>query len=294
MKPRYPIFIPSKERTHVRMTASYLERDGVPFSFVVEPHEEGAYREAFPGASVLTLPESGRGLVYSRNWIWDHAVGLGAERHWQLDDNIRGFRRLYKGQRIPCESGLALRVAEDFADRYENVGLAGLNYQMFVSGLAGTPPFGLNVHVYSCTLINHALGSMRYRGTYNEDVDLCLQVLASGEWTTVLLNAFMADKQRTMVVSGGQTDSAYRGDGRLTMARALERQWPGVVEVQRRFKRPQHVVRDNWRKFDTPLRRRADVDFEALAAKGAATYPIRLRAVRETKSARLRSLIDSD
>jgi len=266
------------------MTASYLARDEVPFFLVVEPHEVEAYVEAFPAATVLSLPESGRGLVYSRNWIKDHATASGAERHWQIDDNIRGFRRLYKGQRIPCDSGVALRVCEDFADRYENVALAGLNYQMFVTGLKGQPPFVTNVHVYSCTLILNALPN-RFRGFYNEDVDICLQVLTEG-WCTVLLNAFMADKQRTMVVSGGQTDEVYKGDGRLKMARALERVWPGLVTVDRRFKRPQHVVKDNWRCFRTALVPKGEID------RAPNDYGLKLRAKRNVKSETVRRLLE--
>jgi hypothetical protein len=64
-------------------------------------------------------------------------------------DNIIEFRRLYRGRRIPCHAGVALRVCEDFSDRFENVAVSGLNYQMFVP--AETPvPFYVNVHVYSC------------------------------------------------------------------------------------------------------------------------------------------------
>jgi hypothetical protein len=35
--------------------------------------------------------------------------------------------------------------------------------------------------------------------------------------------------------------------------------WPGVVTVDRRFKRPQHVIRYAWRHFDTPLILRPDL-----------------------------------
>ncbi len=65
------------------------------------------------------------------------------------------------------------------------------------------------------------------------------------------VNAFLIEKMGTMSMKGGNTDQLYKGDGRLAMARALERVWPGVVSVKRRFKRPQHVI--NWRKFDTKL-----------------------------------------
>jgi hypothetical protein len=45
------------------------------------------------------------------------------------------------------------------------------------------------------------------------------------------------------------------------MARSLERMWPGVVTVKRRFDRPQHTIKNNWTYFDTPLVRKKDVDW---------------------------------
>jgi hypothetical protein len=271
------------------MTATCFLQAGVPFHLVVEPQEVEDYRRAYPGASVLALPESGRGLVYSRNWIHDHAIASGAERHWQIDDNILGFWRRWKARKIRCHAGLALSACETFTERYSNVGLSGLNYYMFAVNKAKQPPFVRNVHVYSCTLVNHAM-PYRYRGFYNEDVDLCLQVL-SGGWCTILLNAFLAWKSTTMQVSGGQTDSVYRGDGRLKMARALERAWPGVVSTQRRFQRPQHVVKGSWRGFDTPLLLKPEVDLSALPAVDEMGMTLVQR--KEVKSESIRALVEA-
>jgi hypothetical protein len=99
----------------------------------------------------------------------------------------------------------------------------------------------------------------RWRGRYNEDTDLCLQVLAD-KWCTVLFNAFSIQKMRTMTMKGGNSDQLYDGDGRLKMARSLERVWPGVVTTDRRYGRPQHVIANAWKNFDTPLIPRADFD----------------------------------
>lgn len=258
--PAYPVYIPSKGRIKHPYTADQLVEYEVPFHIVVEPQEEAEYRAKF-GDHVLVLPFSNLGLgsIPARNWIWDHAKESGAERHWIIDDNVRRFMRLYKGERIPCEAGLALYTCEQFTDRYTNIALSGLAYKMFV-GKFTAHPYYHNVHVYSCTLIKTDIPN-RWRGRYNEDVDLCLQVLADG-WCTVLINVYSADKLKTMIVKGGNTAELYAGDGRLTMARSLERMWPGTVRVDRRFGRPQHVV--NWKKFDTPLIRRDDFNWEEL------------------------------
>lgn len=287
--PRYPVYVPSKGRADRCVTADRLGESGVPFSLVVEPQEADVYRARYGAERVLVLPFRDLGSVIpARNWIKDHATAAGAARHWQLDDNIKRFQRLYRGKRLPCVAGVALRVVEDLADRYENVGLAGLDYTFFVhAGFNDRPaPFLLNHHVYSCSLVDNAL-PYRWRGRYNEDTDYCLQVLAGGR-CTILVSAFMADKMTTMTVRGGNTDQLYAGDGRLKMARALERLWPGVVKTRRRFKRPQHVV--NWSRFDRPLIRRPDVDLTTLSPIDE--YGLELRAVADVRSPRLRALVD--
>ena len=121
---------------------------------------------------------------------------------------------------------------------------------------SSSKPFFLNAHVYSFILVRNDL-PFRWRGPYNEDTDLCLQTLALGE-CTVLVNVFLAFKMPTMRMKGGNTDELYQGDGRLKMARSLERRWPGVVTVRRRYGRPQHVV--DWKRFRTPLRYRDGFD----------------------------------
>jgi len=253
LAPRYPVYCISKGRSDCCLTAQFLTADKVDFTLVVEPQELELYAAHFPRERIAVLPFSNLGLgsIPARNWCWEDAKAKGHKRHWILDDNIRWVRRLYRGKRLQCNSKYGFTAIEDFTDRYENIGIAGMNYTMFV--LNDTPtPFYHNCHVYSCLLIDNDL-PYRWRGRYNEDTDLCLQFL-SGGYCTVLVNTFMIEKMRTMTMKGGNSDQLYQGDGRLRMARSLERVWPHVVSVDRRFQRPQHVVRDSWRKFDTPLK----------------------------------------
>lgn len=253
MTPRYPIYIISKGRADVCFTANFLIEDGTDFRLVVEPQEFDQYAAKYGPDRILTLPFSNLGLggIPARNWVWEHSKAAGHKRHWILDDNIRDIKRRYKAFRVRCDSSIAFCAVEDFTDRYENIAIAGMNYSMFVPDKIKLAPFFLNNHVYSCLLIRNDLPN-RWRGRYNEDTDLCLQVLADG-WCTVLVNAFMINKMKTMMMKGGNATELYKGDGRLKMARSLERVWPYVVTVDRRFQRPQHKVRDEWKKFDTPL-----------------------------------------
>lgn len=306
--PRYPVYIPSKGRYDVCATGRLLAKDGVPFHLVVEPQEYDEYAKRFSDhATIHTLPWEGDderrrafcadrgiengGLIAARNWIKEHSIQeLDAARHWQIDDNVRETYRWYKGERIPVEAGLALRVCEDLTDRYTNVAISGLNYYMFGVPGNSVPPFNTNIRVYSITLVNNAIPH-RWRLAYNDDVDICLQVLADG-WCTILVNAFLALKSVTMSVKGGNTDDLYQGDGRLRMARSLERMWPGVVETRRRFGRPQHVVKASWKKFDTPLELREDVDLDALPE--VYEYGMQAEQVKDRiNSTKLREIVES-
>lgn len=285
--PRYPIYIPSKGRADRCLTADMFVRDGVPFKLVVEESDRDAYAERYGSDALLILPFSNRGSVIpARNWIKQHSIDSGAKRHWQWDDNIRTMYRLYKTKRIPCRSGVALAVCEDFTDRYTNVAISGFQYKMFAPETHRLPPFVTNCHVYSCSLVLNEI-PMLWRGRYNEDTDICLQALAAG-WTTILLNAFLADKMPTMTMKGGNTSELYQyTDGRLKMARALEKNWPITVTTRRRYQRPQHVVSDNWKKFDTPLIRRDDLELPSEPDE----YGLEAVEVKPIRSEYLRNLL---
>jgi len=284
--PRYPVYVISKGRAHACLTARFLLRDHVPFRLVVEPQEADEYAAVFGAEQLDVLPFTNLGLgsFPARNWCWEDSIAGGAERHWILDDNIGQVRRLYHGRRIPSMAGPAFASIEDFIDRYENIAIGGMNYQMFVTPTS--KPYAVNVHVYSCLLIRNAI-PYRWRLRYNEDTDLCLQVLADG-WATALVNVFMVDKKTTMTMKGGNTDDLYAGDGRLRMARALEKAWPKYVTVDWRYGRPQHVV--NWGAFDTPLVLRDGVDLSTFTERNE--YGLTLRAVGDVRSAKLRAILD--
>lgn len=292
---RYPIYIPTKGRWDTATTPHFLIEDNVPFWLLVEPQEAENYARVFGEKYLKILPFSnlGQGSIPARNYGWEDSIKEGYERHWSIDDNILRFRKLHKGKRIAVDSSYALRVIEDFTDRYTNIGQSGMNYHTFV-GLAShtksMPPFYLNTHLYSCILNKNDL-PFRYRGRYNEDTDLNLQVLAHG-LCTVAFNVICQEKIRTMIMKGGNTDVLYKGDGRLEMARSLERQWPYVVQTKRRFQRPQHVVHDQWKKFDTPLIRRTDIDWNAIENE---TWDLSLVQVEEVvKSDRIKKMLEEE
>lgn len=240
--PRYPVYIVSKGRWDSRKTSRSLERMKVPYRIVVEPQEFESYAKVIEPSKILVLPFAnlGQGSIPARNWIWEHAAATGARRHWILDDNIRDFFRLNRNAKVRVDSGVTFRAAEDFVDRYENVALAGFQYNWFAPARAKVAPFEKNRRIYSMILIQNDL-PYRWRGRYNEDTDLSLRVLKDG-WCTILFYAFLGFKETTMEMSGGNTDELYAGDGRLKMAQSLVEQHPDVAKITWKWNRWQHQV----------------------------------------------------
>ena len=244
--PVYPVYVISKGRWEARLTSKALERMQVPYHIVVEPQEYDQYAAVIDPAKIYVLPFSnlGQGSIPARNWVWEHAIGTGAEWHWILDDNIYYFSRLNNNRKLKVMSGVTFRAIEDFVNRYANIAMAGMQYFMFASQKTKMEPFYLNTRIYSCILIRNDI-PYRWRGRYNEDTDLSLRVLKDG-WCTVLFNAFLARKQQTMTAKGGNTEELYRlngqADGRLLMAQSLQQQHPDVVKITRKWGRWQHQV----------------------------------------------------
>jgi hypothetical protein len=239
---KYPIYIISKGRWERPLTANALERLGIKYYLVVEPHQAENYKKAVKEhGQILTLPFSdlGQASIPARNWVWDHAVATGTDKHWILDDNIDGFYRLNRNlkRRVVDENPFA--PVEKFCDRYSNIALAGMQYEFFATRRTKHPAFALNTRIYSCILIKNDI-PYRWRGKYNEDTDLSLRVLKDG-WCTVLFYAYLCKKMPTMVMEGGNTDMHKEG-GRIAMVESLIEQHPDVVSMTEKWGRVQHHV----------------------------------------------------
>jgi len=240
--PKYPIYVISKGRWESRLTVKALNVLRVPYFVVIEPQEYDQYSKVIDKKKIKVLPFSnlGQGSIPARNWVWEDSIKLGAERHWILDDNINGFYRLNRNERIKVRTPAIFRAAEDFVDRYTNIGISGFHYRFFIPDREKRPPFYFNTRVYSCILLKNDLPH-RWRGRYNEDTDLSLRILKDG-LCSVLFLAFLAGKTATMRMKGGNTDELYKDDGRLQMAESLVEQHSDVARVSWKYNRYQHHV----------------------------------------------------
>lgn len=261
MNPRFPVYIPSKGRVKTSYTARFLDGVGVPYRLVVEHQEYEDYRAYFPPEKLIILdpeyqkayptldldpdPTLSKGPGPARNFIWDLSVSEGYPWHWVVDDNIQWFARLQENRRIPVGDGTIFHAMETFGLRYKNTALLGPHYWMFAPSRELLPPFVTGTRIYSCILIRNDL-PFRWRGRYNEDTILSLDVLKAG-WATVLFNAFLQRKNATQTVPGGNTDALYRKRGTLPKSQLLVREHPDVSKLSWKFGRWHHHV--DYRRF---------------------------------------------
>jgi len=223
-----------------------------PYIVVVEEDERDQYAAVIGADRILVLDpqyqrdydtfddlgdSKSKGSGAARNFIWDHAVANGHSWHWILDDNIRVFYRLNHNAKVRLLDGTCFRAIEDFCLRYENVAIAGPNYQYFAKQRQPLKPLILNTRIYSCILIRNDI-PYRWRGRFNEDTDLSLRVLKDG-WCTVQFNAFLQDKIHTQTMAGGNTDTVYV-DGTLPKSRQIAEMHPDLCRVVWRFNRWHH------------------------------------------------------
>ena len=260
--PKHPMYLVSKGRSKYMLTSRALTTMGVRHFIVVEPQEVDAYRAAVVRmgltAEVIELDLSCKdtyelcddlgytrstGPGPARNFAWQHSIDNGARWHWVLDDNISMFHRLHENRKVKCVNHALFRAMEDFCERYMNVAMAGPNYSFFAPSSQRRPPFVTNTRIYSCNLIRNDV-PFRWRGRYNEDTILSLDMLKAG-WCTIQFNAFLQAKAGTQAMKGGNTDEFYHREGSKGQGRYAENGTTAKSEMLVRVHRD--VARLAWR-----------------------------------------------
>lgn len=246
----FPIYIVSKGRYNKTLTADKFEASGIDYLIAVEPQEAELYAKKLGKHRVLVLPFSnlGVGSFPARNYCWEHAKANGHKYHWVFDDNISGLAKWVNGKKKYEENQKnGISFVEQNAIK-TNVDITGFEYRYFVAK-PPKKPFKYNCHIYSAMLIKTNL-PYRWRLKYNEDIDLCLQVLHN-KGTTSSCIYYMTNKVSTTAkMKGGNQDELYKGNDpkkKLLKAKMLESVWPQYAKTVIRFNRYHHFV--DWKIF---------------------------------------------
>jgi hypothetical protein len=261
-QPRYPLYIVSKSRWESRLTDRTLHDMNIPHYIIVEESERASYAAVVsPTATLLTLDtkyqhdydtcddlgsSKSKGPGPARNFAWEHSVAQGHAWHWVMDDNIRGFWRLFRNSKIRFGDGTPFCAMEDFVDRYSNMAMAGPNYYMFAPRKVKIGAYVMNTRIYSCNLIRNDT-PYRWRGRYNEDTDLSLRMLKDG-WCTIQFYAFLQNKIATQRMKGGNTAVFYTGEGTKPKSEMLVKLHPDVSRLVWKWNRWHHHV--DYRPFE--------------------------------------------
>ena len=259
MNNKFPFYIPTKGRSEYMLTSKALTKMGISHFLVVEDSQVEDYERSIQEnellAEVLVLDPSFKksyelcddlGLSKStgpgpaRNFAWEHSINNGHDWHWVMDDNIRYFCRLYRKFRIRSNASSFFSPMEDFSMRYRNVAMSGPNYTMFAIPRPRLPPFLTNTRIYSCNLIRNNL-DFRWRGRYNEDTILSLDLLKAG-YCTILFYAFLQKKIVTQQQKGGNTEEFYKREGTLAKSKMLIKAYPDLSRLVIRYGRVHHHV----------------------------------------------------
>lgn len=246
----YPIYIISKGRWDNSLTANSFEQAGIDYLIAVEPQEADNYINKLGKHRIIKLPFSNLGLgsYPARNFCWEHSKQNGYKYHWLFDDNIRGLAKWINGKKVYCNDiNSGLKFVETYTNQ-NNIDLSGFEYRYF-STKPPRNPFKRNTHVYSAMLIKNSL-PYRWRLKYNEDVDLCLQILHN-KGTTASCLYYLINKTSTVAkMKGGNQDELYKGNDpkkKLLKAKMLEAVWPQYAKTVIRFNRYHHFV--DWKVF---------------------------------------------
>lgn len=247
---KYPVYIISKGRADKCLTANIFLNSKISFLIAVEPQEYNEYLKYYNKKFLLKLPfkNLGLGSYPARNYCWEHAIKNGFSKHHIYDDNIQYWMKWIDGKRRKISNVLpALSYLEQYSDQ-TNTHITGFEEPNFVRKIPKTP-FKKNCHVYSAMIIQNNL-PFRWRLKYNEDVDLCLQVLHNKGKTASCIY-YMADKVSTAAkMKGGNQEELYKDNDpkkKLLKAKTLEYVWPQYAKTVIRFNRYHHFV--NWKQF---------------------------------------------
>ena len=259
---QYPIYVVSKNRYEEKLslTANYLIKNNIKFYMIVEESELEKYKEQehlqSEYCNFLTLlqhfideyethDEKGdklnksKGSGPARNFAKTHSIYNEFEKHWILDDNIKNFFTKYNQRKLPYRGEGFFRAIEDFTSQYPNVKMSGPQYTYFAAEPDVRSPLNFNTRIFSCILLSNDI-DIRWRGRYNEDVLLSLDILEK-KYDTLQISFLLQDKAPTGTMKGGNADEIYK-NGTKEKSELLAREYPQIAKVVKKYDRWHHDV----------------------------------------------------
>jgi hypothetical protein len=197
-------------------THKLLSKLKIPHYLFVEPFEYDFYTELYNPANCILIkaPEDfhlqNMGSTPMRNYILDYFKNLQKERVWMLDDNIKCYKRLYRGVKNPIEDIEIFTTIEDYILHYDNVGLVSHNFNPFVVEGGCRNIMCKNGKCYSSMLIRTD-PEIRFKHKHQEDNFISIEYISKG-YTNLCFNHICYDKNTSGDDDGGNTKFIYKKD----------------------------------------------------------------------------------
>ena len=221
--PKYPICVLSFKRanesgrSHRTLTELKLQH-----KLFVEPSQEKDYRDWFDDSycELVVCPEDfskqTMGSTPVRNFILDWGRERGFDRVWMLDDNIKGYNRLWQGVKCKIVSSVIFTHIEDYIARYDNVGAVSHNFNPLVNESDRRACIVKNGKCYSSMLLKTD-PEIRFRYKHQEDNLISMEYIHRG-YTNLCFNSIVYDKHTSGTDKGGNKEGVYKckdgkGDG---------------------------------------------------------------------------------
>tara|TARA_R110001592_G_scaffold361604_3_gene672728 strand:- start:12393 stop:13772 length:1380 start_codon:yes stop_codon:yes gene_type:complete len=150
------------------------------------------------------------GSTPMRNQILDWGLSQGFERVWMLDDNIKGYTRLYQGVKNNILSGEIFSSVESYISMYDNVGVVSHNFNPLIMEGDCRAIFCKNGKCYSSMLIKTD-PELRFGYRHQEDNMMSIHSVLKG-YCNLCFNHIMYDKNTSGETKGGNQKDIYKSD----------------------------------------------------------------------------------
>ena len=217
----YPVAILSFGRYNdYGRTHKLLTNLKIPHYLFVEPFEHELYSNYYNNSfcELIKAPEDfhlqNMGSTPMRNYILDYfkerRCVLKRDRVWLLDDNIKGYKRLYGGVKNTIESNEIFASIERYINQYDNVGIACHNFNPFITEGGCRNVICKNGKCYSSMLVP-TNNNIRFEHKHQEDNFISIKYVCQG-FTNLCFNHICYDKNTSGTDGGGNTRFIYLSD----------------------------------------------------------------------------------
>lgn len=222
------IYILSKGRHDCTYTNRTLDKDNVPYKFIVEPQDYKAYAENHGEEKLVQLDKNNGGIDYARNFAKEYSKSQNEKWHWQMDDDIRHFKiRINdKNEKMPARHNLA--IVENTTKLFDNIAIAGMASSAFA--FSKKVPVKVNHLAYSCVLVNNKV-DLKWDIGGCEDWHYTLCALEK-KWCTIAFTHIVFDAPGTGVQKGGNMAHWESTEKRKHLYENFVKYWPNNFVVK--------------------------------------------------------------